>query len=219
MSNFIADAITLPRRLPDMAPDAQLLAKLCRWQKLSDRNAALCDRQDELWATAHDVVPVPAAIRMVADNPMAPLDRGTLLARRDYLAGIVAGLTAGKDPGATDAAVNIFTREIEEIRGKLVVLDDYEARIGAERERSGHAAAYAEYVQSGDEMTALEKEIAAMPAAGFVGILAKLCLANQFMGFIVDEGAKENQDLRLIGGAVRDLERLSGVPLARLLDQ
>jgi hypothetical protein len=66
-------------------------------------------------------------------------------------------------------------------------------------------------------MSALEHEIAQMPAVGFVGMLVKLTLANQWMGFVTDDDA--DHDNRLIMGVARDLERLSGVTIGQLLGQ
>lgn len=213
-ARLVAFARTIPSAY---AGDAHLVQKLRDWIALSDLNANLAERVDELSEAAFTAFPMPMVIRAEPTNPYARVNPVDLKARHAELVHTVKITIEHLGRERHEDTIGEFERQTTEIEDKLKMIAQHEDDIAAEKARNGHDAVDAECGQSAMDMSALEREVAETPAAGFVGMLVKLTLANQWMGFVTDGDA--DHDNRLIAGVALDLERLSGVTIAQLLGQ
>lgn len=216
-----ARVLAFARPIPAAATqDAVLVQKLRDWIALSDAYAVIEDRKEDLFEAAYDRFPVPMDIRVDPANTHVRQLTGDL-EREDAKDAHLLDICLQYDfsPKTIERTRQNLESERAEIRLKIAKIAQHQSDIAGELARNGHDALQIECVRASDDMGALERDIAKTPAAGPVGMLVKLVLANQWEGFIPEGSEDGDHDRRLITGVVRDLERLSGITIAQLLGQ
>jgi|SRR5579859_1379240 len=183
-------------------PDAHLVALLRQWQALDARDGELTDRQDETYFAACDVVPIAPEIRRGEPKPVS--GRALISERQDLESVLAWWAKRGNKPRAEDV--------LRESQHRLTLISDYEAQFQAELVRNGHTAIEAERERILAQQREIEAEIEGVPAAGLVGIAAKLTILFEISSGAFDLEGDADPETRLLYATLREAERLAGLP-------